>query len=61
MPLEKMPAILLTGIGIRIGYTTPMPLIPKNERRVGDPVSLNWMARFMKASDFAVRILNTPK
>ena len=58
--LEKMPAILITGIGIHISYTTPTPLTPKNERRMGDPVSIKWGTVFMKASDFAIRILNTP-
>ena len=60
MPLEKIPAILLTGIGIHIAYTPPTPLTPKNERRMGDPVSIKWGAMFMKASDLAIRILNTP-
>ena len=61
MPLEKIPAILLTGIGIHISYTTPTPWTPKNERRVGDGVNINLAATFMKASNFFIHILNTPK
>ena len=61
MPLEKIPVILLTGIGIHISYTTPTPPTPVNERRMRDLVDINWTLMCMKASDFAIRILNTPK
>ena len=61
MPLDKIPAILLSGIGTYTSLTTPTPLTPKNERRMGDLMNANRVVWFMKASDFAIRILNIPK
>ena len=54
MPLEKIPAILLIGLGIHISLTPPTPPIPKNEQRIGDgPVDINWLVRVIKASNLA--------
>ena len=33
MPLEKIPAILITEIWMYISWTTPTPLTPKNGTR----------------------------
>ena len=53
MPLEKIPAILLGGLGIHVAVTAPTPPTPKNERKIRDgPVDINWVARGMKASSF---------
>jgi hypothetical protein len=55
MPLEKIPAILLVGLGIHISLTAPTPPTPKDERRIEDgPVDINWLARVMKAGNFPV-------
>jgi len=64
--LEKIPAILVIGLGIHISLTAPTPPTPKNERRIGDgPVDINWLARVMKASSFLhpkyTKVTNLPQ
>lgn len=55
MPLEKIPAILLSVIYISLTAPTPSKL--KNERRVGDGlVEAQWLVGTTKASEFTVRI-----
>lgn len=50
MSLEKIPAILLVGLGIHVSLTAPTLPTPKNERRIGDgPVEVNWLLRVVKA------------
>jgi len=57
MPLEKVPAILLSGIGLYISLTAPTPSKPKNERRIGDGlVEAQWLVGTIKVSKCAVRI-----
>jgi len=61
MPLEKIPAILLSGIGMHISSTAPTPSKSKNERRVGDGlVEAQWLLGTIKVSECAVRITNIP-
>jgi hypothetical protein len=46
MPLEKIPAILLGGLGIHVAVTAPTPPTSKHETKSGDgPVDINWVAR----------------
>ena len=53
MPLEKIPAILLVGYGLRTSVTVPVPSTPKNERRMEDGVEMNWLAIVVQVSSFA--------
>ncbi|KAF8153192.1 hypothetical protein B0H34DRAFT_662466 [Crassisporium funariophilum] len=42
MPLEKIPAILLAGLGLQVGLTPPNPAAPKNKQMMGDgPVEMH--------------------
>jgi len=61
MPLEKIPAILLSGVGVYISLTTPTPSKPKNERRVKEGlVEAQWLVGTIKVSECPVRITNIP-
>ena len=65
MPLEKIPAILLIGLGIHIALTETTPPTPKNERRIGEGLDINLLMRVMKASSFLhpkyTKVTNLPQ
>lgn len=38
MSLEKIPAIVLTALGVHVCAQSPTPVIPENERKMKDGV-----------------------
>jgi len=60
MPLQKIPALLLIGLGIHVTMTAPTPPTPKNERRRDDLVDINSVTWVMKASNLLAVTLNLP-